>query len=243
MSHPTENIPVLMQRVDALYEDAVARGKPFTKLSATRDKIVEVRGWKPALSMIEGNFERVLTELKVVYIPKVLNPGPMFLFPIVDLDGEYNYAQSNPLEGSIYYGKKYYRLGVEPIGPQWLGNSKETIRRIVDTGVAGLVEGPHDLLACRLLAPDVPVLCPLTKRIGKEHIAYLRMLGIHTLYFLYDNELDTKGYTAAKYQARDVQTIPLIKAVNRPCTASDPSEALRNYNTAVSLKSLLDHLL
>jgi hypothetical protein len=236
------NIPLLMERVDALYEDAVKRGKPFTKLSATRDKIIAERGWTPALSFISANFDRILTEFKVTYVPKVLTPGPMFLFPISDTEGEYNYAQTKPLIGSPYYGKSYYRLGIEPTGPQWLGNSMRAIRTIVETGVAGLVEGPFDWLACKLLSPDSPVLCPLTKRIGKEHQAYLRLLGIHSLYFMYDNEADLKGYSAARYQSRDFQSIPMMKCHNLPCPAPDPSEALKNYDTAMQLKTLLNGL-
>lgn len=243
MSFPTENIPFLMEKVDALYDDAVKRGKPFTKLSVTRDKIVEARGWKPALSLIESNFDRVLTELKISYVPKILQPGPLFLFPIVDTEGEYNYAQTKPLQGSIYHGRKYYRLGVEPVGPQWLGNSLAGLRNVIKTGKAGLVEGPFDLLACRLLVPDAPVLCPLTKRTGKEHQAYLRMLGIDTTYFLYDNEADLKGYSAGRHQSRDLESIPMMKSRVLACPSSDPSEALRNYNTALALKSLLNRLL
>jgi|SRR5271157_4486551 len=240
MTYPTENITLLMEKVDTLYDDAVKRGKPFTKLSATRDKIIAARGWTPALPLIESNFDKVLTELKIVYIPKVLQPGPMFLFPIMDTEGEFNYAQAKPLEGSIYYGKKYYRLGVEPVGPQWLGNSLRTIRAIVERGVAVLVEGPFDLTASRLVSPDAPVLCPLTKRVGKEHLAYLRMLGIHTLYFMYDNEASAGGQTAARFQSQDVKN---MKTVILQCPAADPSEALKSKTTAMQLKSLLDHLL
>jgi len=237
----TENIPLLMEKVDALYEDAVKRGKPFTKLSATKDKIIAERGWKPSLSFIEGNFDRVLTELKIAYVPKVLPPGPLFLFPIMDTEGEYNYAQSKPLEGSKYFGKKYYRLGIEPVGPQWLGNSLSTIRTIVETGIVGLVEGPFDLLACRLVAPEVPILCPLTKRIGKEHQAYLRMLGINTLYFMYDNE---EGATAgARYQSKVFKSIPTMNCERLPCPSHDPSEALRSYDNAQQLRTLLKGLL
>jgi len=241
MTQTVENIPLLMERVDALFADAVARGKPFTKLSVTRDKIVAARGWTPSLSIIEPNFDHVLTELKIVYVPRVLTPGPMFMFPIMDIEGEFHYAQTKPLEGSIYYGKKYYRLGVETVGPQWLGNSLHTIRNIVKTGVAALVEGPFDLLASRLVSPEAPTLCPLTKRIGKEHIAYLRMLGIHTLYFLYDNEASAKGQTAAYLQAQDVKTY--MKSAVLRCPAHDPADALRTANGALALKSLLDHLL
>jgi len=243
MTYPTENIPLLMEKTDAIYEDAVKRGKPFTKLSVTRDKIVEARGWKSALSFIEPNFDSVLTELKIFYVPKALTPGPMFVFPIMDTEGEYNYAQTKPLEGSIYHGKKYYRLGVEPVGPQWLGNSLTALRNIVKLGRVALVEGPFDLLACRLLVPAAPVLCPLTKTIGKDHIAYLRMLGIEVTCFLYDNEADLKGYSAGRWQSKDIKEIPMMKSRVLACPASDPSQALRNYNTALALKSLLNRLL
>ncbi|GEM_PF-5731707 len=237
-----KNIPLLMEKVDALYEDAFKRGKPFTKLGITRDKIISERGWNPAASFIDANFDRILTELKIAYIPKIMVPGPMFVFPIMDTEGEYNYAQTKPLEGSVYYkeGRKYYRLGIEPIGPQWLGNSLHTIRTIVETGIAGLVEGPFDLLACRLLVPEFPMLCPLTKKIGKEHQAYLRMLGIRTLYFMYDNEIDG-GFAAARNQSRDLRTV--MNCQNLPCPAADPSKALENYNTAQQLKTLLKGLL
>lgn len=236
------DIPALLITVDAKFADAAARGKSYTKLSVTRDKIIELRGWQQAVKLIAPNFDRVLTDLKVTYVPRQIAPGPMVLFPIRDVDGEYKYAQSKPLEGSEFYkeAKKYHYIGTEPLGPRWLGNDPATIRAILKRKTCAVVEGPFDWLACRLVAPDQPVLCSLSKTLGPKHIAYLRMLGVRDLAFMFDNESSGKGQAAMSYQSRQVQQLPKIKTRIILVDSGDPSNSLTTEEGTRRLKSQID---
>jgi hypothetical protein len=174
-----------------------------------------------------------------------MQPGPAFVFPIMDVDRESKYAQTNPLAGSAFGDKSKYRfIGVPPIGPVWLGNNRGVmIRKLLQSKQVILVEGAFDLLACRLLVPEIPVLSPLTKRVGPKHLAYLRLLGIKRLYLMFDNELPTAGRAlgagnlAMIQQSRELsqyfQTQTLL------CPSSDPSEALKSGYTAERLRSML----
>lgn len=152
------SVPKITEETDKLYDRIVAKGGR-DKLNLTREKIIEARGWQPSLYLTKDNFERALTELGCFYVPKIMEPGPAFLFPIIDdFDRTCQYAQTKPLEGSVLGDKSKYRfIGSKPIGPTWFGNTDETIKAVVSTGQVVLVEGPFDLLACRVLAPKPPL--------------------------------------------------------------------------------------
>jgi hypothetical protein len=243
-----EDIPWLMQETDALYQRIVERAPEKTKVALTRAQVIKLRGWEPSLPLTQRNFDAVLDELKVFYVPRVMQPGPVVVFPMRDIDGVYRYAQSKFLDGSVIQqratyknpGAKYYRMGLPMVGPQWLGNSPEAIARIVKSGRAFVVEGPFDLLACRLLCPELPVLSPLTKSLGKDHQAYLRMLGIRDLFLLYDNEPSGKGQAAMEWQAKEIKTMRVTKLFT---CASDPSDALQDrYHAEELRRQLLFHV-
>jgi hypothetical protein len=234
-----------MSETDKFYTLFAQKHPEISKLGTTIQKIVELRGWQPALPLIQPNFERILSELRVFYIPKPMPPGPMLVFPIRDIDGTYPYAQTKPLPGSPCefnsggIPMKYCRIGrMEPVGPQWLGNSPEMLQRIILLRMVLLVEGPFDLLACRLLMPEAPVLTPLTKRMGEEHEAYLRMLGITRLYLMYDNEATGKGQASMDYQAKTLTFVPVQK-MYCPERVEDPSFALKKLRTAEDLQKRL----
>lgn len=237
------NVPKITEETDKLYDRIEANGGR-DKLTLTREKIVEARGWQPSLYLTKDNFGRSLTELGCFYVPKVMQPGPAFVFPIIDTDRKVQYAQTKPLEGSALGGKSKYRfIGSDPVGPAWLGNTDETIQTVVSTGQVILVEGPFDLLACRVLGPEVPVMSPLTKRLGKGHQAYLRMLGLRRVYLMFDNELPSAGHSmgagnlAMKQHSKELSRYFDVRTLL--CPASDPSEALKNGYTAEKLRSML----
>jgi hypothetical protein len=106
-----------------------------------------------------------------------------------------------------------------------------------------LVEGPFDLLACWVLAPEVPVMSPLTKRLGNEHQAYLQMLGLRRVYLMFDNELPSAGHSigagnlAMKQHSKDLSRYFDVRTLL--CPSCDPSEALKNGYTAEKLRSIL----
>lgn len=236
-------MPTVLSLVDEKFADATARGKTFTKFSVTKDKIVELRGWQQTLDLFEKHFDQVLTDLKIVYVPRQIPPGPMVIFPIRDVDGEYKYAQTKPLEGSEFFHpeKKYYYIGREPIGPRWLGNDPATIKLILQKRVVIVVEGPFDFLAARLLCPNAPIMSPLTKTLGPKHIAYLRMLGVKEVVFMYDSEVSGKGQGAAKYQSKQLQDLPYMKtSILRIAGGGDPSKVLQSPLYAKQLKKQID---
>lgn len=241
------DIPKLMSETDKLYERGIAaKGWP-NKLALTKKKIIEVREWAPALPYIEKNFDRVLKDLEYFYVPNGWAPGPMFVFPLRDLDGTFPRAQTKPLEGSAEFGKgKYWWMGEKTFSPSWLGNSQEMIQAVIDNQAVILMEGPFDLLGCRLVCPDLPILCPLTKSIGGKHEAFLRMLGVKTIFLLFDNELPTsekydigQGNLSMRMLAKEIKT---MKTEILLCPSSDPSECLKSSAKVRALKSLLSSL-
>jgi hypothetical protein len=239
-----ENIPWLMQESDTLYRRIVEQAPEKTKLAVTKAQIVKLRGWEPSLALTGHNFDTVLDELKIFYVPHVMQPGPIVVFPMRDIDGVYRHAQTKFLEGSVIqqratYGKpaaKYYRMGFPMVGPHWVGNSPDAIARIIESGRVFVVEGPFDLLACRLLCPELPVLSPLTKSLGKDQQSYLRMLGVRDLFLLYDNESSGKGQAAMDWQAKVIKSMRVSKLF---ACASDPSEALQDSERAQELQHYL----
>ena len=94
------SVQKITEETDRLYERIVAKGGR-DKLTLTREKIIEARGWQPSFYLTEDNFGRALSELGCFYVPKVMQPGPAFVFPIIDTDRECQYAQTKPLEGSV----------------------------------------------------------------------------------------------------------------------------------------------
>jgi hypothetical protein len=243
LQQPDWNVGNIVAETNKLYARIVEKGgRDKTRL--TTEKIIEARGWEPSLYLFRDNINQVIQELGWFYVPKVMEPGPAFIFPIRDVDGSNKYAQTKPLAGSAMGDKTKYRfIGIPPIGPAWLGNQPVMIRTLLQSKQVILVEGAFDLLACRVVAPEIPVLSPLTKRVGNKHLAYLRLLGIKRLYLMFDNELPNAGRDlgagnlAMIQQSRELsryfQTQILL------CPSSDPSEALRSGYAAERLRSIL----
>lgn len=232
-----EETEVFYHRVAELYPDK-------TKLSFSKKKIIETRGWAPTLKMYDKHFEAVLKQLGFFYVPNRIIPGPAFVFPIRDVDGKYTCAQTKPSEGSALSvaGMKYRYIGGKPVGPRWLGNDYATLKKIIDLRKVVIVEGPFDLLAARLVCPDFPILSPLTKMLGKQHISYLRMLGVTDTFLMYDNEEAKEGKEAgagnmsAEQQAKSIRTMN-VRVLT--CPKSDPSECLKNIIFARELRNTL----
>lgn len=236
------NVPELLMTVDAKFAEATANGKAFTKLSVTKDKIIAIRGWEDTVSLFEKNFDQVLTGYRITYVPKQIPPGTLVLFPCRDVDDEWKYAQTKPLESSELYrpDRKYHFIGQKPLGPAWLGSIPQDIKRILEQRTVIVVEGAFDFLACKLLVPTAPVLCPLTKQLSEKHIAYLRMLGVRDLVFMYDNEISQQGQIAAAHQSKRMSQLPGVRTrIIRIAGGGDPSQALQSYQTATQLRQQL----
>jgi hypothetical protein len=239
------SVPELIRKTDEFYAKNVVKNPNADKLSVTTQKIVDSRNWKPALPFIQKNFSSVLSDLNIFYVPKTYEPGPLFVFPIQDLDGNYMRAQTRPCEGSVLFGQgKYHWIGEKLFEPNWLGNDVATLRRILEQRMVILVEGPFDLLACRLVAPDMPIMSPLSKSLSDKHEAYLRILGVETLILMFDNERPNKeqydigggnlSMRILKNKIKSMQVfIQLLEGGN------DPASALQSTQGAKRLRELL----
>src|ERR1700739_1680009 len=239
-----KDVARVMEETDTFYTRLVEKAPHKTKLALTQEKIIAARGWAPTLSMYEKNFEHVLKQLGFFYVPNRIIPGPAFVFPVKDVYGKYSCAQTKPLEGSVLFGNSKYRFIQEskPVGPRFLGNDYATMKKVIELRKAFFVEGPFDLLAVRLLCPDIPSLSPLTKRLGMAHRAYLRMLGVQELILMYDNEEAKAGKVGATDGAGNMSmeqqaaAIKEMKVTITKCPLLDPSECLKSPIYAKKLK-------
>jgi 5S rRNA maturation endonuclease (ribonuclease M5) len=241
------NVPWLLGQVKEFYTTKVAPlgGPPV--FEKTAEIVVRERKWGPTESMFRGHLASTLEELNVVYIPKVLQPGPAVLFPMLDVRDRYTLARLWPLYKLLIREEpvKYAFLGnrADTIGPAWLGMSHATIERLIRTQAVVLVEGPFDMLACRLLAPDVPVLSTGTKNWNDMHVAHLRMLGVKTVHVLFDS--DEAGENASSFLSRkwNAQLDGQVAFKTMRCPGPDPSDCLSRREWARALRTDLRRVL
>lgn len=237
-----KDVARVIEETDTFYARLVEKAPHKNKLALTKDKIIAARDWSATLKMYQNHFDRVLSQLDFFYIPNRIIPGPAFVFPIKDIYGKYSSAQTRPIEGSVLFGPsaKYRYIGEsKPAGPRWLGNDHATLKKIIDTRSVLVVEGPFDILAARLMCPDIPILSPLTKVLGKNHIAYLRMLGVKNLILMYDNEVAKTGKKEGAGNLSAEQQTAMIRSMNvqaLTCPLEDPSLCLKYLDYAEKLK-------
>lgn len=226
------DLSLLRQKTDALYERV---GHDIWQTTA--EKMIELRGWGPGLVRPEHVIP-VLRELQVYYVPKKMFPGPMFVFPEYDVAGKVTRAQTKPLHDAFGDGK-YHTLGVKKeqfLGPVWLGNTDATLARILATKAVALVEGPFDLIAAKILAPSLPLMSSLTKSIGDQHEAYLKILGVRQLYLLFDNEESRAGRTSMEILQKVLGFEVFLLG---DCPGGDPSAALQTFGSKNGLRKVL----
>lgn len=234
-----QQVPRLLTRTDEVYSELVKMGKP-DKLTATTRKVYEQRRWEPSKRLIEPNLHAAISSLNTFYCPQALIPGPTFVFPMRDLTNRWQWAQTRPMPGSVLYDEeRRYRFigtGFSFLGPKWFGNDHATLQRIIETRKVLLVEGPFDLLACKALVPDAPVLSSGTKGVGEDHQDYLQILGVRHITVLYDNERSGQGDKGAQKIERIAK---FAKVEVLACPANDPSEALCTLFCAERLRDIL----
>jgi hypothetical protein len=80
-------------------------------------------------------------------------------------------------------------------------------------------------------------LSPLTKKLGDKHVAYLRMLGVKTIYLMYDNEVSGAGNKSMEIECRKLSE--WFTMITLLCPASDPSDCLKSMTVAGKLKRML----
>jgi hypothetical protein len=229
------NIPEVLRKAEEFYTDL---GKdPFR---VTAKQVIKERKW------VVSNPEvlvQALRELSFMYLPSRLEPGPMFLFPEIDLNGDFMRAQTKPLY-ELLPNSKYVTLGLsqaEFLGPVWLGNQEQGLQKILDHRFVVICEGPFDLLALRVAAPEIPSLSSLTKNLSDEHIDCLRLLGVETVHLMYDNEMTKAGEKSMSLLSKQYGDVLGMKTLL--CPAGDPSECLESVSKTKALRSILSDLM
>jgi hypothetical protein len=246
-----QNVPELVSRIDEFYTAVEQKhGPEQAKFAVSARKIVRLRHWEESYFLFRDHLDRVLRELNVFYCPSNFGPGPAILFPQQDVCGNYFRARMKPMYDLVLKGEpaKYTGLGrkAEWIGPNWLGNSDYIMQRMLDERMVILPEGMFDILACRLLCPDLPILASGTDRLGADHIAWLKMAGVEQVAVLFDAERDPDGKPGPGVVAAGITQRVLgkegILVRLLECPAKDPSRCLESATTALRLQSLLNSL-
>lgn len=227
---------VLIEALERYYRLAIHVKRITSVSETTARKVMQIREW--CASVPQDHLLKAVEDLEVIYVPKGVAPGPGILFPIRDVSGEIKRAHIRVNDETVY-GVRYISAvdRTRFIGPAWLGADDATLAAIIQTGSVLVMEGPLDLLAIRTVEPNLPAICSLTKKLGKLHWSYLRMLGVSRVYVMFDNE--SKGDAAAEAAVerhKDFEVIPLT------CPAKDPAECLKSSVKISALKKILSNL-
>ena len=225
---------VLITELDRLYAKAVGAGKIVSPAHSTMEKVMAIREWSPAVPMAQ--LLQAIQTLGILYIPAGMPPGPGIMFPITDVDGKVKRLQIR-LNDPAAYGMRYMSI-MDPdgfMGPGWVGSDRKTRENIIRTGNVLVVEGPFDLLAVRALAPDLPSLCPLSKRMSWKHVAFMLMYGVERLQILMDQ--DEPGRKATTDAEKNLGN--KFKIVPVRCPAADPSDCLTSRSSLFQLQEVL----
>jgi hypothetical protein len=231
-----KNPEILIEALERFYRLAIKLGKVKTPAETTLKKVMKIRGW---CSMVpQGNLLKAIQDLELVYVPEGLAPGPGLLFPIRDVSGEIKRAHIRVNDEEVY-GVRYISAVDRSlfIGPPWLGTDDATLAGIIQTGEVMVMEGPVDLLAIRTMEPRLPAICSLTKKLGRLHWDYLKMLGVSKVYMMFDNE--AKG-DAAVESAEQRHTD--FEIVHVTCPAKDPAKCLESIIKTRTLQKTLSAL-
>jgi hypothetical protein len=231
-----DDVEFLIRKVKGLYKRLEEKGKSGW-VQASVIKIIKERNWGQVEDLIKPNLTKCVSDHTIMYVPKGFEPGPRFVFPQYDLNDVAMKAQTKPLGED---GAKYWIAGDRDnfLGPSWLGNSNEMLARIQKLGYVLVVEGTFDFVAVRALNADIPVLCSLTKKIGRKQEAYLQMLGVKTLYLMFDQ--DPVGIEAMTIVARTFKSMT-VEIVKTP--GKDASLALENRKHALILRDTLRRII
>lgn len=247
-----QDVEYLIEQNELLFQQQIIpKGGPDQYMAAI-PRMIDARRWTESAALIEPMFDRVLRELEIFYVPKQLAPGPCFCFVHRDTKGMRTRAKIRPYGWDLIMKDgpaKYGMLGLKYSfhGPLWLGNSDEALQAMVDRKRVVLVEGPFDLLACRLVTESIPILTSGTKKLNDMHFLYLKLLGVTQVHLMFDHEQGkapgewgagdaAMRMTALEAERYGMQVYPLL------CPGHDPSACLETYPTARKLKKSLEIL-
>ena len=187
-------------------------------LILTCEKLITFRHWDSTMDELRP----VLEQSGVRYIPTPLLTEPAFLFPIVSPQGNMTLAQVRYVRPVGLSEMRYQTIGQMSwhFGPLWFGMDEVTRSLIVQSRIVMIVEGPMDVLACRvILGPNVPVICGLGKTLTAKHETDLHLLGVRKVLCMWDQD-------EAGSSAKMPETIP--ERVRLRCPTKDPSDCLKS---------------
>lgn len=228
-----KNPEVLIESLANLYREAILRGKATTVAEVALKKAMLVRKWCPLVP--QKALLRAIEDLELIYVPKGLSPGPGFLFPVRDATGEIRRAVIRVNDETVY-GTRYITAGdrAQFVGPSWAGMTPWCMGRILETHAVLVVEGPWDLVAVRTVAPGIPSVSPLTKKLTAMHWVVLRILGVERVYTMLDN--DNPGRQAGE-RLKDKH--PDVEVTIVQCPSKDPADALQTPSKLQGLQRAL----
>lgn len=228
---------VLIDILENLYRQAMRLGKVTRPALTTMKKVMAQRRWCMAVPL-----DQLLTaveNIELVYVPAGVGPGPAFAFAIRDVSGDIKRLHLR-LHDPEVYGMRYLSIMVKDsfVGPAWIGADETTLAKIIQTGSVLVVEGPFDLLAVRTVAPEIPSLSPLSKRLTRQHVAYLSMLGVDRINVMWDE--DQAGDKATRTTVQKLKSQFTVTPVE--CPGPDPAECLCSVRGMYGLNAVLHSL-
>ena len=230
------DVPRIIAETKLIYQRLVERYPEKTLEASTIQRIMQERHWEESLPIYESRFRDVITRLGCFYIPKKSSPARHSSSPCAPLMGLIPVLKPSRWREAPcgVRTENTSMLGIRKSASvrDWLGNDPETIKQIIETQSVMCVEGPFDLVAMRLICPSFPIISPLTKKVGKNHIAYLRILGVKRLLLMYDNEV--QGEESMEMQQRNIK---VMRVITCECTKKDSSKALEKYEWTRDLQS------
>jgi hypothetical protein len=245
---PWHDVEWLIDTTRAYYGEHVTPKGWGDMFTLAQDRILEHRNWAASRVIIEPHFDAVVRDLNVFYLPKQVDPGPGIVFPQRDIYGRFTYGKFRPFYPlELKAGPAKYAFLGKKRSPMLFGNTDQTLVNIGRSRFAILVEGFFDLLACRLLVPDLPVLSTGTKSVNDEHIAYLQMLGVERVYLMFDNEVSSKDDEGAGNKAMRIISNTYSKKTDiefRPllCPNDDASLCLESTRGGWLLRDMLQKI-
>lgn len=228
---------VLLESLESLYRKAIQNGKVIDPAQTAAKRVMTQRAWCPTVA--GDKLLNAVRDVELVYVPTGVGPGPGFLFPIRDVSGDIRRLHIR-VNDEAAYGSRYISLQEKNafIGPAWVGADDATLARIIKSGQVLVVEGPFDLLAVRTLVPELPSLSPLSKRLTKNHVSYLHMLGVQHIYVLWD--ADEAGVAATEVTIKKLRNRFRVSPVE--CPGVDPAACMCLAATMRKLEARLHSL-
>ena len=219
------NPRVMLKQAANLYTEA-----NLNWVDRTVEKVNAWRKWVASPDEVRP----VIEQSGVRFIPKELVP---------EGNGAYSFPVYNPL-GSLSLAQlrfvrpigetRYFVIGnqSEHVGPQWFGLDRDTLERLTATRTALVVEGPFDVLACRIiLGSEIPVICPLGKNLYHDHVRDLQCLGITKVIAMFDSDEAGASATLPPIPTRRGHKLDVERTILR-CPGKDPSDCLKDLKAA-----------